>query len=66
MSGSKVKVTGTKKALSSATPPGAYEWYALAANSEQQQQTGHFLAARGCFRLSSASSTPVGKSSHAV
>jgi len=30
------------------TPPGAYEWYALAVNSVQQQRTGPF---RGCQRV---------------
>ena len=40
---SKVKVTRDKKGrLALPTPPGAYEWYALAVSSVQQQ-TGPFL-----------------------
>jgi len=39
---SKVKATTTRNALSAADTLGAYEWYALAANSVQQQWTGPF------------------------
>jgi len=41
---------GQKNALSAADTPGAYEWYALAANSVQQQQRmGPFRGCQGCF-----------------
>jgi len=36
---------GQKTRLALPTPPGAYEWYTLAANSVQQQQMGPFC---GC------------------
>jgi len=41
------------------TPPGAYEWYALAASSMQQQQMGPFHGCQGVFYVG-------GKSAHAV
>jgi len=46
MSRSKVKVTRDKMLP---TPPGAYEWYALAANCAQQQGTGPFCGCQGVF-----------------
>jgi len=60
---SKIKVTRDKKALSAAnTHPSAYEWYALAASSVQQQRTGSF---RGCRGVTSAACVrwrgPVGR-----
>jgi len=45
----KVKVTRDKNAFSVADTPGAYEWYALAANSLQQQRTGLFRGCQGVF-----------------
>ena len=41
---------GQKMRISLPTSLGAYEWYALTANSMQQQRMAHFVAARGCFR----------------
>ena len=47
---SKVKVTRDKKMpLALLTPPGAYEWYALAANNVQQHRRAHFVAVRSVF-----------------
>jgi len=47
MSMSKVKAHQIQKKtrLALPTPPGAYEWHALAVNSDQQHRTGPF---RGC------------------
>jgi len=46
---------GTKKRLALPTPQGAYECYALAANSVVQQRTGPF---RGCHAVFSAACVP--------
>jgi len=40
---------GQKTPLALPTPPGAYKWYALAANSVQQQQMGPFRGCQGVF-----------------
>jgi len=41
---------GQKNALSAAAnPPSAYEWYAIAANSVQQERTGPFRGCQGVF-----------------
>jgi len=40
---------GQKTCLALPTPSGAYEWYALAANSMQQQQAGPFYGCQGVF-----------------
>jgi len=40
---------GQKTYLALLTPQGAYEWYALAANSVQQQRMGSFRGCQGVF-----------------
>jgi len=60
---------GQKNALSAADTPGCIGMvgYALAANNVQQKRTGPFRGCQGvCAVVSSAISTPVGKSAHAV
>jgi len=64
---SKVKGQGHQGQKTCRHSLGAYEWYALAANSVQQQQTGPFHGCPGCCAVvSSASSMPVGNSAHAL
>ena len=68
----KVKVKGQghkgqKMRIALLMPLSAYEWYAIAVNSVQQQQTGPLRGCHGCYAIvSSASSMPVGKSAHDV
>ena len=63
--GQRSRSPGTKNALSAASPLGAYDWYALAADSSSGW--AHFMAARGCCAVvSSVCSMLVGKSAHAV
>ena len=63
--GQRSRSVGTNNALSAASPQGAYDWYALAADSSSGW--AHFMAARGCCAVvSSVCSMPVGKSAHAV
>jgi len=58
---------GQKMRIALLMPLSAYEWYAIAVNSVQQQQTGPLRGCHGCYAIvSSASSMPVGKSAHDV
>jgi len=41
---------GQKMRIALPTPPGAYEWYVLTANSMQQQRTGPFYGCQGVLR----------------
>jgi len=47
--GHRSRSQGQKMHLALPTPPGAYKWYALAANSVQQQQMGPFRGCQGVF-----------------
>jgi len=57
---------GQKRCLALPTPPVHTNGMRLLKTASSSSGWVHFVAARGCFQMSSASSTPLGKSVHAV